>query len=90
MTGNRDIVDRIRGRINDAPLETEALLDEAAAEIEGLRRLLVEFCTSVECASGCDEGAAEDEVYSNILSINGSALAWAYAKAKQATYSASR
>ena len=32
-----DIVERIRNRIHDAPMETERLLDEAAEEIELLR-----------------------------------------------------
>jgi hypothetical protein len=32
-----DIVERIRRRLNDAPMETERLLDEAADEIERLR-----------------------------------------------------
>lgn len=34
-----DIVARIRGRIHDAPMETEQLIDEAADEIERLQRI---------------------------------------------------
>ena len=33
-----DIVERIRNRIHDAPMETERMLDEAADIIEALRR----------------------------------------------------
>jgi len=38
-----DIVERIRNRPNDAPMETERLLDEAADEIERLRWLLAQL-----------------------------------------------
>jgi hypothetical protein len=37
MGEKEDIVERIRNRLNDAPLPTEYLLDEAADEIERLR-----------------------------------------------------
>ena len=40
MEDAADIVARIRARPNDAPLPTEYLLDDAADEIERLRREL--------------------------------------------------
>jgi hypothetical protein len=40
LVGQTDIVERIKGRLNDAPMPTERLLDECAAEIERLRERL--------------------------------------------------
>jgi hypothetical protein len=40
LVGQTDIVERIKGRLNDAPMPTERLLDECAAEIERLRTAL--------------------------------------------------
>lgn len=40
-----DLVTRIRSRPNDAPMPTERLLDEAADEIERLRRVNGEIRT---------------------------------------------
>lgn len=34
---NEDLVERIQSRLNDAPLPTERLLDEASEEIKRLR-----------------------------------------------------
>lgn len=35
-----DIVERIKSRLNDAPMPTERLLDECATEIDRLRSIL--------------------------------------------------
>lgn len=56
-----DIVERIRNRLNDAPMPTERLLDEAADEIERLRAArasafeeAAKIAESDELWKGCD------------------------------------
>jgi hypothetical protein len=62
--GPNDIVSRIRGRIHDAPMPTERLLDDAADEIEQLRetvRLLREVASHYQDA-GDLRGEAERDL----------------------------
>jgi hypothetical protein len=46
MEQEKDLLERIRSRPNDAPLPTEYLLDEAADEIERLWGVLDEIVTA--------------------------------------------
>ena len=47
-----DLVARIRGRLNDAPMPSEHLLDEAADTIERLERELAEASQTIVAFAG--------------------------------------
>jgi hypothetical protein len=63
LVGQTDIVERIKGRLNDAPMPTEWLLDECAAEIERLRTALraVRACTDPAWAAQIVKDALREE-----------------------------
>ena len=62
-----DIVERLRNRINDAPMPTERLLDEAADEIERLYGLIHDAFMAM-CAQ---RDNPDDEVFQDAIDALG-------------------
>lgn len=75
------IADMLDGKLDHSDT-VRAFRDHRLTALADAERKLEDMCASLECAAGCDEGVAEDQAYSEILSWGGSAVASSYASAR--------